>query len=115
MCNPGKHAGLHGSAVQNQNSRPANPGRYSGCPGPIYYTCDSGSTRHVTAIYYSETPLPVVILSGSESNDIWQESAYADKTQNPSIYRGRHVLLQVQEKGAILECDGMKTACTKPS
>jgi uncharacterized protein len=83
-------------------------------PEPVYYKCGDAGDQSLTAIFYTQTPLPAVVLTGYVGNDMWQDTSYGDQSDTaPATYRGRTVVFQNTATGATLTRNGKKSDCTR--
>ena len=72
-------------------------------PEPVKYTCNSGDYDYLTAVFFSETTLPAVVLSGNTGRDFWQETAYIIPSGSGAKYQGNDVMFWSKGTEAMVE------------
>ncbi len=80
-------------------------------PEPVQYQCDGGEHDYLTAIFYLETALPAVVLTGNSGTDFWQETAFIIPSGSGEKYQGRNLLFWSKGQEAMLEWNGDDLKC----
>ncbi len=80
-------------------------------PEPVQYQCDSGEYDYLTAIFYTETARPAVVLSGNNGRDFWQVIAWPTPSGSGAKYQGSNVLFWNKGTEALVERQGRTIKC----
>ncbi|OEU49286.1 MAG: hypothetical protein BA862_08545 [Desulfobulbaceae bacterium S3730MH12] len=84
-------------------------------PEPVQYRCDGGEYDFLTAIFYHETVLPVVVLTRINGQDTRQVIAYHTRSGRGAKYSGQNVLFWSKNNEAMVEWNDDKLKCKEIS
>ena len=82
-------------------------------PEPVKYQCDSGDHDYLTAVFYTQTAMPAVVLTGNTDGDFWQETAFPVPAGSGAKYRGNNLLFWAKGSEALIERRGQMTNCVE--
>ncbi len=84
-------------------------------PEPVQYRCNGGEYDYLTAIFYQETVLPVVVLTRVNGRETWQVIAYHTRSGSGARYSGQNVLFWSKGNEAMDEWNEDKLKCREIS
>jgi uncharacterized protein len=82
-------------------------------PEPVKYKCNSGDYDYLTAIFYTQTTMPAVVLTGNTDKDFWQKIAFLVPAGSGAKYQGNDVLFWTKGAEALIERRGKMTNCVE--
>ncbi len=84
-------------------------------PEAVNFQCDGGEYDYLTAIFYQETVLPVVVLTRTNDEESWQSMAYQVPSGSGARYEGQNVLFWNKGREAMVEWNNDKLKCKEMS
>ena len=81
-------------------------------PEPVQYSCSSGKYDYLTAIFYNQTALPAVVLTGNTDRDNWQYILMLSPSGSGAKYTGPGMLFWSKGDECIIEQHGKTTTCS---
>lgn len=82
-------------------------------PEPVTYKCDSGKYDYLQVVFYTQTVLPAVVLTGNTDRDNWQETAFSVPSGSGAKYQGAGILFWSKGKEALLERQNRTITCVE--
>ena len=82
-------------------------------PEPVLYRCNSGKYDNLTAVFYNQTPLPAVVLTGNTGKDFWQEILFLAPSGSGARYQSEDLLFWSKGDEAIFERRGKSVTCSE--
>lgn len=84
-------------------------------PEAVNFQCNGGEYDYLTAIFYQNTILPVVVLTRINGKESWQSMAYHVPSGSGAKYEGQNVLFWNKGSEAMVEWNGAKLKCKEMS
>ncbi len=72
-------------------------------PEPVQYTCSSGKHDYLTAIFYNQTALPAVVLTGNTGKDSWQYTLVLTPSGSGAKFAGPDMVFWTKGSEAMIE------------
>jgi uncharacterized protein len=72
-------------------------------PEPVNYRCESGEYDYLTAIFFTDTLIPVVVLTGNTGRDSWQATLILSPSGSGAKYTGQDMLFWSKDKEAMVQ------------